>query len=137
MPSKAEWHTWLLRLGERMQKRCHLEEGGNGCLIWQGAQKKSKGRTGPAYGVMNVKLPGANKRCHVTVHRLAYLVANQQGHREILGVTEFEISHICHNSLCVNPEHLSREPHACNNSRLRCKHFGQCHGHGKYADCIL
>ena len=136
MSTKALWQNWLLRIDQKIKKKCCMEEGAtNGCLIWQGAKKKSK--RGPAYGVMSVNFPGHTKRKHVTVHRLAYMVAHPQARNEIMDIVGFEISHLCHNSLCVNPQHLSREPHSENNSRRRCQNSGECHGHGNYADCML
>uniref|UniRef100_A0A8W8MCE6 Zinc-binding loop region of homing endonuclease domain-containing protein n=1 Tax=Magallana gigas TaxID=29159 RepID=A0A8W8MCE6_MAGGI len=35
-----------------------------------------------------------------------------------------EVSHLCHEQLCVNPMHLSLEPHATNQERIHCMQQG-------------
>ena len=37
-----------------------------------------------------------------------------------MDITGKDISHLCHNKLCVRGEHLSAEPHAVNNARQKC-----------------
>ena len=40
---------------------------------------------------------------------------------------QLEVSHICHNTRCVNIDHLSLEPHIINELRRSCKLNGFCH----------
>jgi len=46
-----------------------------------------------------------------------------------------EVSHLCHEPLCINAEHLSLESHSCNTDRLRCVNRGLCHGHKPHQAC--
>jgi hypothetical protein len=48
-----------------------------------------------------------------------------------------EISHLCHNSLCVNPAHLCLEPHHVNQHRSTCVGRGHCYSHPGFPDCLL
>ena len=45
--------------------------------------------------------------------------------------SSYDISHCCHHSRCVNPDHLSHEPHDINRDRERerCREAGSCYGH--------
>lgn len=50
----------------------------------------------------------------------------------------FDCSHLCHNCRCINPQHISLEPHYINNHRLKCKNLGRCtKDHASYPDCRL
>ena len=46
-----------------------------------------------------------------------------------------EVSHLCHEPLCINAEHVSLEPHSCTRNRLRCVNRGVCHGHKSHGVC--
>ena len=53
---------------------------------------------------------------------------------------QIEISHLCHEPLCVNVDHLSREPGNTNKNRtLECVEGagGYCQGHSNYPDCVF
>jgi hypothetical protein len=100
----------------------------NGCHIWQGCTKK-----GPVgYGVIKAKFPDAQWHT-IHAHKLQYLVHN----RLVAVAPHLEVSHLCHVPLCVNPIHLSLEPHAINTDRLKCVNREVCSGHTPFADCIL
>lgn len=49
------------------------------------------------------------------------------------------ISHICHQSLCINPLHLSAEPPDVNNNRQLCKNMVPkvCLKHAGFPDCLF
>ena len=92
------------------------------CHLWLGA------RTGNGlYGRKSVTFPdGSNKLMRVS--RVVYMikhqsliipVVNEQGH--IL-----EMSHLCHTSLCVNPDHLVLEKKITNSERKHCRNQGCC-----------
>ena len=68
---------------------------------------------------------------------MAYLLANPSLRSVILYRKNFDISHLCHESLCTNVAHLSAEPRRINNIQRSCRGSGACLGHGNYANCIL
>ncbi len=51
------------------------------------------------------------------------------------------ISHLCHNTLCVNMQYLSAEPQCVNNTKQRCSCDGVCSKHFLgdviYPDCMF
>ena len=73
------------------------------------------------------------KFIYVTAHRAMYMCIKQISFIP----RNYEISHLCHNSRCIRPDHLNMEPHAINMERLRCTHSlpKKCLGHGIYPDC--
>lgn len=118
-----------------------------GCLKWVAAKTSiSRSRpSGTIYGKMWITLPG-ERPGYKTVHRLAYMVKTQS--REIPyfdsdnNNLKLHVSHLCHCSLCVNPDHLSLEPQHLNNSRQRCRDAKVCRRNhlfnGKsYPDCLF
>ena len=112
---------------EKLAENSALAENGE-CRIWCGAMKKSGN-----YGVMNVKLSRSSQWRCIVVHRVSYMV----NHNTVSLSTDLDVSHLCHNSLCIKAEHLSLEPHHINNNRQYCKSKQQCLGHGVYACCRL
>lgn len=105
----------------------------SGCRIWQGQLAV---RGGVNYGIQKVAwLPGVlfNAPQKMYAHRIAYMCSN----RTTDIPPGFDISHRCHNSVCVEASHLSCEPHTVNNNRIHCRNFGGCLGHGVYASCIF
>lgn len=48
---------------------------------------------------------------------------------QILKKVNHDMSHLCNNKLCVNPEHLVYEPRWVNNARKNCVKEGKCTGH--------
>ena len=67
------------------------------------------------------------------VHRVAYMVFN-----EVWDVQQtLDCSHLCHNLLCVNVQHLFLEPISVNNNRNHCKNEDRCFGHPGHKDCLI
>ena len=95
------------------------------CRLWQG------GTNADGYGVIQIQVKAKWKK--ITCHRLAYIVHHQVD----LSDTPLDVSHLCHNHLCVTPTHLSLEPHPVNNNRQACISAGQCMGHKQYPDCMF
>ena len=89
---------------------------GVGCWEWCGTKKFSS-----AYGVVNLTVGGDHLCVHA--HRASYMAFNNKF------ILPHDISHCCHHSLCVNPNHLSHEPHEINMARERCRRSGSCFGH--------
>ena len=108
------------------QKTIPAEQGD--CQLWVGTTKRSKHLQ---YGIICVKLDG--RWTTLLTHRLIYMMIHHQRHLQ----QGHDVSHLCHNTLCLNPNHLSLEPHAINNNRQRCKIERTCLHHNNYADCIV
>ena len=87
----------------------------DGCLLW------TKGPYNTAqypYGIMTLPWPcrASLKRKTFNVHRLMFLC-----HYQLTSLPDgFEVSHLCRNSRCVNPEHLIMEHHVINEDRKLC-----------------
>ena len=82
--------------------------GQNGqCEIWTGRSCTPNGE----YGVLNCKFPDARGWRQIHVHRLAYMIRHQN-----VNLDNFDVSHLCHNTKCINANHLFLEPQGFNNS---------------------
>ena len=104
------------------------EPNANGCRIWLGTLKRGPIR----YGVVNAKFPDGKWR-NLHVHRLRYLV-----YLQVLALAPgLDVSHLCHEPLCVALEHLSIEPHHLNLERQRCVNREHCIGHKGFRGCML
>ena len=68
------------------------------------------------------------------VHRLSYMVSKRMHFDDIEGK---DVSHLCHNTLCTNSDHLSLETHHINRTREICMNRNLCTGHGGYENCRL
>ena len=133
-PNKMEeddLEMWCKKIQKKLSNKSVLLLA-KGCRQWTGSTKARKGR-GATYGRMNVRIPGSNSRIRMSVHRLAYIVQT----KNLTLSREYDVSHVCHNSLCVNFEHLSLEPCSINNCRKACKKGRLCMGHGSYPHCML
>lgn len=98
------------------------------CRIWTGARSSNN-----KYGVVCFKHPVKNKWVTVHVHRLSVML--HHGYHEL--DASIVASHLCHNTLCVVPEHITLEPHGINNQRQTCRARGTCLGHFPYLPCRL
>lgn len=95
------------------------------CHIWKSKPDKC------GYGRLYFTFRGVRKS--FLVHRLKYFLENSGN---FISPAE-QVSHLCHNKLCVNPTHLSLEPDKINKRRNVCKNNGECEGHRGYRACIL
>jgi hypothetical protein len=106
------------------------------CHIWTAAKSGIEGRR---YGVMKVKWPGdVSKREYA--HRISFILANLNSFPTFN--PKYNISHLCHNTLCVNIVHLSHEDSSNNRNRQTCLELGTCTANHKQdgqllPDCIL
>ena len=121
----------------------HLEAEGN-CHIWQGTYSKTtKKRTSRypkhtfRYLIVDENGEPSRKRADHYVHHVVWFLE----HGTIPIKDSMEISHLCHDSRCLNVTHLHREPHQVNKERYRkCVKNNQqlCQGHGpEYPDSIF
>ena len=100
-------------------------ESGTTCKIWTG----QKFRNG--YGVFAIRFRGRDYR--LLAHRVMYFISN-----DFLALPAGpHVSHLCHNKVCVNFEHLSLEAANVNNTRKTCLNKRKCTGHDFYASCIF
>lgn len=90
------------------------------CWIWTGYCQTKKKDEPARYGRI---IKSINKIKHnYFVHQIVWL-ANQTPTKT---VCPGDISHLCHNTKCVNPQHLVIEPSAINSQRKECKNQGSC-----------
>lgn len=103
----------------------HTEKGVGGgqidCHVWNG-KKDSYG-----YGIKKVTWPNGRKS-YEKVHRLAYMahLNNYQLPSTDNFGEQLDVSHRCHEKLCINAEHLTLESHSVNMSRNYCRKTGVC-----------
>ena len=98
------------------------------CLIWTACTSGEKVK----YGVVKVTFSCGNRRT-IKAHRLAFMLF----HRQTFLAAHLDASHLCHNSLCANANHINLEPRSINSQRNSCKKTGNCSGHGIYPACLL
>ena len=96
------------------------------CVLW--ARKVQK--TG--YGAVKYKCPVTERWKCTTAHRLSFMVGTKH-----LYIGDRDISHLCHNTLCIRLDHLSTEPHDLNCERIKCVNRGKCQRYGEYSLCLL
>ena len=95
------------------------------CTLWNGPVNRD------GYGFVTVTFRGCRKI--LTAHRLAYYISHSSHYL----IPNMHVSHLCHNKLCVNLQHLSYESDSVNKKREICKHEGECKGHRGHRRCIL
>ena len=74
--------------------------------MWVGAKEHNK------YGRIRVTWPDGSK-CTERAQRVAYMTEHKVLKKEICQGKK-EVSHLCHNSLCVNTDHRCLESHETN-----------------------
>ena len=114
-----EWETKLL---SRVQRT-------GDCFIWLGARSSS------GYGMIKVKLGGDSEPSKVIgVHRLMLMCQL----RTVVLPADLQVSHLCHNKMCVNKVHICLEPDYVNmQRRTACQPKSRCTGHGAYNSCLF
>lgn len=95
----------------------------NNCRIWGGAKTNK-------YPYMRNPF-GKNPRT-LKVHRVVYIckITDINLPTQDSSGKKLEISHLCHNNECVNPDHVYLETHQTNMDRISCRVQGSCtHNH--------
>ena len=97
--------------------------------IWNGTKSSNQ-----KYGVICYKHPVHNRWCTMHVHRFSVMLHN----RNLAIPQHLDASRLCHNTLCLVPEHISFESHEFNNQRQACVTEGRCLGHPHpLPNCLL
>lgn len=108
---------------EKLAKKTLFDQGPFHCNVWVGALHQGK------YGKMLVDWPDGTK-CMERTHRIAFMAANKVMKGNLpshdAGGSKLEVSHLCHNGVCVKPSHLVLETHEKNMERLTCQKQGHC-----------
>ena len=100
----------------------------NACKKWTGSLTQNG-----KYGVISYKDPVDLKWKKRHSHRFAIMIRD----RNLNIPLNMDCSHLCHNSRCINTDHLSIEPHAINNNRQHCVNSNICLGHFEFPNCLL
>ena len=64
----------------------------------------------------------------LNVHRSKYTV-----YEKLYIPSDMNVTHLCHNSLIINTDHIILEPQHINNNRNFCENRGNSYKHGEYA----
>ena len=115
------------KYSEKIKENSHLAENGE-CIIWHGGLTKDG-----KYGLISYLDPVSGTWKKKKAHRFNFILFTKNFNL----ASDVDCSHLCHNSLCINPGHISPEPHFINNNRLHCKNERKCQSHGNFPDCYL
>lgn len=95
------------------------------CVEWLGCKDKC------GYGVKRVRWPDGSVFLE-RVHRVAYMCDRRLLHHQVPQLNgdglQLDVSHLCHNTVCINPAHLVLETHSVNMSRRYCRDSRRCLG---------
>lgn len=121
-----DYHCFKVNLLVRISKKVGLANG-RGCRLWEGCVK-----SGGRYGVIHYKYPGCTDTVS-NVHRVVYMLE----HNDFNLAPGLEVSHLCHEPLCLTVQHLNAEPHSVNMSRAQCVFRAKCTGHAPHPNCLF
>jgi len=120
------------------------EPGGRGCHLWTGAKDRDGyGRIKVTWSLPDGSTVSKTERAPRIVYMLkihVYTKCDFPQSTELPDGTTvpLEVSHLCHQRLCVNADHLSLEPRSVNLERMHCKGQQLCHlCHEGYPKCLL
>lgn len=92
------------------------------CRVW------IRGKGGRGYGAISVRWE--NGRRVENVHRVVLMILYKWGREDFpkkdVNGQRLEVSHICHNKLCVREQHLVIERHEVNIERNHCRMQSVC-----------
>lgn len=110
-------------LEDKFSKKSRVLGNNLGCIVWVGYAEKN------GYGIQRVRWPNVGLKKERS-HRVAYMIRHKICANDMPKLDQndnpLECSHLCHNKLCVNPDHISLEDHATNQERIHCKGQGHC-----------
>jgi len=121
---------------DRMFERLYVNPGfvlsvNDECMLYKGRSRDREG-----YGRVRYTVPGIGREKETSAHRMSKMIEQKSLSLEL------DASHICHNKLCINTQHISMEENIVNNNRKACVARGTCVGHVKgdgtlYPECRL
>ena len=118
---KMEAFWWQQK--EKMNKKSEFGLGPLACVEWVGGKEHNK------YGRTQVVWPDGRTTVE-RAHRLAFMIEHKILRDDMPIVNaqgkKLEVSHLCHNGLCVKAAHLALESHEINMERVLCKSRRQC-----------
>ena len=119
----------------RLRRKIGTPQGKHGCQMWQGPIW-DKNRP-VQYGKCRNPFKRENKEypSFLKAHKLLYMAVNQITDCKEVGPGEF--SHICHQPLCMNINHIVLEVHDINIARRNCHQRGQCTHQHDFPPCLL
>ena len=111
-------------IGELYEKRAKIDDN---CLIWLGCTQNE-------YGVVNLRVVsnGEVKWKRFYAHRIVYMIE-----KNTVLAENVQISHLCHEKLCQNINHLNAESSIINMQRETCLMHGYCTGHDDNPKCLF
>ena len=80
------------------------------------------------YQTINLETCGFKTKINIAI--FVFFMHNDMKKESLPVVNVTQISHICNNRPCINPEHLNLETVVANNSRKKCKSAKKCSGSG-------
>ena len=118
----ADLSDFFSKLKHQIDAKSYFNANSQSCVMWQGATTSNG-----LYGRKKVKFPDGNTKL-MRVSRVIYMIK----HKSLTIPTEndagqsLEMSHLCHHTLCVSPDHLLLEPQSTNNERKHCYNQNIC-----------
>lgn len=130
--SQTEKDKFFSKLSNNLLKNSVNSGNSLGCVEWQGSTDR--------YGYGRKRITWPDKSASVErVHRLSYMVKHQLFRHEVPRNDEndpLDVSHLCHNKLCIKSEHLVLERHELNCERKACFLLNHC-TLNHFPSCIL
>lgn len=96
-----------------------------GCWIAE-LKRSNKAKRQAAIITPEVPRIGGQRTAQQLVHRLAVRAWGTWGHLRRLVLDEWDVSHLCHETRCFRPSHLTVEVHRRNIARGRCAEEERC-----------
>lgn len=112
-------------LERKFSKKVFRYDDNNLCHLWAGSVSRD------GYGYLQIMIRGKSRK--LAAHRLSFFI----GHGFTRLDPSLHVSHLCHNKLCVNLDHLSLEPASVNLARRTCVKENKCLGHTNHESCRL
>ena len=135
-----EWHELETLFNEVQKRSISLRD--HPCILYDKTKFETRGKGNCQYGRL-YKPKGGDIYAHQIV--FLYNVGTYYGDKKVHSYYyPEELSHLCHNSLCVNFDHIKAEHTRNNKNRQKCNKQRKCTGDHihymhkyKLSDCII
>ena len=112
----ANFDDFFEKISHQLRNNTEFDSNAKHCDLWLGARTSDD-----LYGRKQVKFSSGN-RVLMRVSRVVYIIKLKM--MEIPRVDQrnniLEVAHLCHQTLCIKPDHLVLESKALNNERKHC-----------------